>query len=158
MISPKVRNIIEEIGFKLVANEYVADFINDNDGNLVTVIVKEDDDNEGCSQVQFHAFNKDGQFLYRATLDQMITATEYGLKLLQKSSKRYITTYRLEIQIPIDIGKMSKKEFIDYIEEKGCDDEAGVAELAAREELGKFLRSCPFNVIEFEPNGTEEVK
>lgn len=158
MIRRRIKNILEDVGFELKCNEYVGDFLFDPTGNIVTIIAKESEDDNNLPRLIFDVFDQSGELLSSATLDQILNELdEMNLSPIIKPSKQYVTTYKLKIQVPIDIGKMSKKEFMDYIKENGCDDAVGVAELAARITLGDFLKYCPFNIIEMEPNGTEEL-
>lgn len=158
MITPKLRNILTDIGFELKCNEYVGSFLYSPTGNMITIIAKETEDDRNVSQLIFDAFDLCGNLLSSQTLDQILVEADRNLIPIKVPSKKFVTTYNLLIQVPTDLTKMDKKTYANYIEEHECEDALGVAELAAREELGNFLRYCPFNVIEFDPMGTEEVK
>lgn len=154
----EVQRIIEEMGFKMVCNEYVANFLDDASGEIIEVIVKETEDENGLPFTEFHCFSDNGEFLGKYLMDQMIAARAMNFELVPtKSRKTYESVYHVEIGVPVDMTSVMKQTFQGWFEE-GYETEEAIAERVARTDLAEWLNNCPFNVRGTEPDYTEVIK
>lgn len=153
----QLREILSEMGFKQICNEWSATFEDDASGNIVETIVKDGEDENGIKVLEFHMFDEKGTFLGKYYLDQMIAARAMHFNLVpNKSNKKYKSTYHVEIAVPVDMSCVHKETFLGWFNE-GCQDEESIAERIARKDLSDWLDRCPFEVQGVEPGETEEV-
>jgi hypothetical protein len=69
---------------------------------------------------------------------------------------KYRCVYSVEIEVPVDLDRISDKVREELIELIGEEDDAGVAELVARQYLSQVLVDLPFKIVELNPKSTEE--
>lgn len=153
----RLREIIEEMGFKKTLGEYSATFEDDATGSIMEVIIKEGADENGVRILEFHFFDEQGNFLEKYYLDQMIVACVRNLTLVpKKSNKKYQSNYYVEIGVPVDMSCIQQETFNHWYSE-GVEKEVDIANRIAYTDLKEWLDKCPFNVMGTDHNHTEEI-
>lgn len=153
----QLREILSEMGFKEVCNEWSATFEDDASGNFIEVIVKDGEDENGIKVLEFHLFDENGAFQGKYYLDQMIAARAMHFNVVPtKTNKKYQSTYHVEIAVPVDMSCVHKETFREWFNE-GCETEESISERIARKDLSDWLDRCPFKVLGTEPGYTEEI-
>lgn len=153
----EITKIIEEMGFRKVCNEYIADFEDSISGDIIEIVVKETADENGIGLIEFHCFSERGDFVGKYMLDQIIEARACDLTLVPtKTNKKYQSTYHVEIAVPVDMSCVRKETFREWFNE-GCETEESISERIARKDLSDWLDRCPFKVLGTEPGYTEEI-
>lgn len=141
MIRPAIKKIIEEIGFKLIGNEYTANFVCDATGNVLSCVVKECEDRWGLATIRFHFFNSDGDFLSESSLDQMLVSIyDRHITLVPiKSDKEYEIVFLLHMKVDVDMKNVSDKDYLDGMEAIDNETEHEVATYIAMSKLKEIM-------------------
>lgn len=159
MITGKVREIIKSMGFEFNEfGEYEAKFHDDGTGSLVTIVIREEPDNNSLPRLQFYGYDEHNNSLGSpCTLDQMMESyANHFLPIPKKSNKSYACYYDVTVQVPIDMKEVSQKDYYDAM--CHCDDESEVVESIAGEKIKNLFSCTSMNVTEISWSMTEEIE
>ena len=118
MIRNKLKEIIEDLGFECIGNEYVGAFKCRDTGNSLTCIVKEDEDDKGVSTLRFHFFNVEGDLTEIYSLDQVISYIGKGdlTTIPPQPRNRYNCFCTVNLRIGVDMKEMSDIEYLKLMQ------------------------------------------
>lgn len=157
MINP-IKNIVENMGFVMVSNEYMATFEDVASGNYVDVIVKEVADENGVNWVQFHSFDEHGEFLGMSTLDQMMEAVEINYNpVCAKTNATYYVKFNVSVKIPVIMENVSRETYKYWLNE-GYTVEESIAERIARSDFEDAMVVANLELITIDTESIENVK
>ena len=150
---------MKSMGFKLTASgDYEARFFDDCTGSIIKIVGKEESDNGAVPRLQFYGFDERGRSLGPAyTLDQIMNDySRHYTPVPEKSNKKYVSYYTLNVQVPVDMSEISEKI---YYENMGVvDSEIQVAQNIASERLKNLFIYNSMNVLDFAFVSANQVK
>lgn len=154
MIAKCIKDIIEPIGFVNEGDNeeerWVANFLCDLTGNILTFALVESADDFGVRKIMFNICDDDGNLVNTATFDQMLMSVERDMqKVPKKSNKIYECVYNLRVQVPVDMTDVLHRKYNDIIRD-GYITEPEIAEQVARAELRCCFSNVHINLINFE--------
>lgn len=154
MIKKCIREIIEPMGFvnegDKIDERWVAQFVCDYTGNILTIVAVEDKDENGVPTIWFNVCDEDGTKVNTMTLDQLLMGFEDGLQMVPpKSHKVYICVYNLRVQVPVDMDEVSQETFNNILRD-GYITESEIAEQCARQRLRRAFSDVDLNLLGFE--------
>ena len=154
MLKQCIKNIIEPMGFvnegDNIEERWVAQFLCDLTGNILTVVAEESEDEQGVPRVMFNICDKEGNLANTVTLDQLLVSFEQDLQIIRpKSHKVYIGVYNLRVQVPIDMGEVTHQTFNNFIRD-GYTTEKEIAEQCMRQKLRHSFSDVFLNLLGFE--------
>lgn len=159
MLARSAVQIIEKMGFVYEdENRWVADFLCDSTGDVVTVVAREDEDEDGISRLLFDCVADSGETISTSTLDQMMLYCERDLKPAPiKSDKKYIVTMNATIKMPVDMNAVFPETYRMYIED-GYTEETEIANSVAKADVTEYCNGAPFNIFDIDFEKIEEIK
>lgn len=160
MLARSVIEIIEKMGFVYEdENRWVADFMFDLTGNVLTIIAYEGQDECGLSRVLFNACDDKGDLLSTSTLDQIMFEYERGniIRVPIKSHKRYKVGVSMYVVMPVDMDAVFPETYRMYIEE-GCRTEEEIAKRVAKADIVEYCNGAPFTQFYTSVESIEEIK
>ena len=154
MLKRCIIDIIEPMGFvnegDKIDQRWVAQFLCDCTGNILTVVANETNDEQGVPRIMFNVCDEGGNLVNTITLDQLVMSfMEDLLQVPTKSHKVYIPVYNINLQVPVDMGEVPLHTFNDYVRD-GYLEEVDIAEKCALEKLSEFFSCTDFNILNYE--------
>lgn len=154
MLKNCIKEIIEPMGFvnegDNIDDRWVAQFLCDLTGNILTIVAEEINDEQGVPRVMFNVCDEEGNLVNTMTLDQLLVSYEQDLQLVPpKSRKSYIAVYKLRVQVPVDMESVTHKTFNNYVRD-GYTTETEIAEQCARAKLRHCFSDVDLHLLGFE--------
>ena len=154
MLRKCIRDIIEPMGFvnegDITEERWVAQFICNCTGNILTFVAEERADEMGVPRVLFNISDEDGNLVNTQTLDQLLISFEQEMEMVPKKSRRcYIGVYNLRVQIPVDMEEVTQEIFNNFLRD-GYITETEIAEQCARQVIRKSFSNIDLHLLNFE--------
>lgn len=159
MLARSVVQIIENMGFVHEdENRWVADFLFDPTGNVLTIVAYQGENKEGIPMLLFDACSESGNVLSTSTLDQIMLEIERCnlVKVPEKSNKKYIVTMNATIKMPVDMDAIMPETYRMYIED-GCTEETEIVNSVAKYDVTEYCNGAPFSIYDIDFESIEEV-
>lgn len=158
MLARSVIQIIERMGFIYEdENRWVADFMCDSTGDIVTIVAYEDSDEYGFAKILFDNCDDCGNLRSTITLDQMMLEYERNIRPVpRKSDKKYKVELTMQVEMAVDMNAIFPETYRMYIED-GERYELDIAQLIAKADLTEYCNGAPFSVTDIDINSVEEV-
>ena len=154
MLKNCIKQVIIPMGFVNeggnIDDRWVAHFLCDLTGNILTIVAEEGEDQQGVPRVMFNIYDEEDNLINTLTLDQLLVSFEEDLVMIpQKSNQSYICVYNLRVQVPVDMGQVNKHIFNAYIRD-GYVTEPEIAEQCARAILREHFSQSYLNILEMD--------
>lgn len=157
VFTPRITNLLAEMGFTRNEDKWTAHFYSDCTGNILLIEAVEQSLKSGLPILTFNCYDTESNLLGMYTLDQILISIEHDLTLVEpKSNKKYMATYKMVINVPVDMESVSVDKYMSIKEKYEYDTEIAIAERVARDKIEAILEVDGFEVTSIDPVITAE--
>lgn len=153
-----VEHILKTMGFEEFMGGLMANIEEDATGDVLTAIAKTSEDHRGLRIWEIHLFDKQGNYLDKYSIDQIIEALRRTMRIIPlKPQHDYIITCEIQVNVPVRACEIPHTLYVEKVRDSNAHNATleAAKDIASMKLRNQFANS-DINIIKYTINLTHK--